>query len=189
LELKFEHIINFLGSDVSKQAADMILLDDNFATIITGVEEGRRIFDNMKKNIAYLMVGSVTTLYPFVFYIIFGLPLAMGTITVLLVCLGTDMMPSISLAYEKAESDIMKLKPRNPMVDKLVTRNLLLRAYALMGIVETLGGFMGYFVSLMHYGWKPQRLWQLRADWDDSDNNNLMDSYGYEWVFIYMRNF
>src|SRR2546422_654234 len=102
------------GSDVSKQAADMILLDDNFATIVTAVEEGRRIFDNMKKTIGYILAGSVTTLYPFMIYVIFGFPIAIGVITVLLIALGTDMVPAISLAYEKAESDIMKLNPRNP---------------------------------------------------------------------------
>ncbi|CAG2120521.1 unnamed protein product, partial [Medioppia subpectinata] len=73
------------GSDVSKQAADMILLDDNFATIVTAVEEGRRIFDNMKKTIGYILAGSVTTLYPFMIYVIFGFPIAIGTITVLLI--------------------------------------------------------------------------------------------------------
>ena len=75
----------------------MILLDDNFATIVIGVEEGRRIFDNMKKTVSYIMAGSVTTLYPFIVYVIFGIPLAIGTITVLLICLGTDMIPAIAL--------------------------------------------------------------------------------------------
>merc|ERR1719427_2023835 len=83
------------GSDVSKQAADMILLDDNFASIVTGVEEGRLIFDNLKKSIAYT-------------------PLPLGTVTILCIDLGTDMLPAISLAYEQAESDIMKRQPRNP---------------------------------------------------------------------------
>ena len=79
----------------------MILLDDNFATIVVGVEEGRRIFDNMKKTVSYIMAGSVTTLYPFVAYVLFGIPLAIGTITVLLICLGTDMIPAISLVIDE----------------------------------------------------------------------------------------
>jgi len=174
---------------VSKQAADMILLDDNFATIVVGVEEGRRIFDNMKKTVSYIMTGNVTTLYPFIIYVIFGFPLAIGTITVLLICLGTDMMPAIALAYEKAESDIMKLKPKNPEVDNLVTRSLLLRAYFLVGVIATSAGFLGYFVSMLHYGWKPDRLWQLRVDWDDSTNDHVVDSFGQEWVLLYMRKF
>jgi sodium/potassium-transporting ATPase subunit alpha len=160
----------------------MILLDDNFATIVVGVEEGRRIFDNMKKITAYLMSGSVATLYPFVFYVVFGFPLALGTITVLFICLGTDMMPAISLTHEKAESDIMKLKPRNPFTDKLVTRSLLLRAYFQIGMIDTLAGYLGYFVCLMHYGWKPQQLWQFRAQWDS--DNDVVDSFGTVWVII-----
>ena len=78
----------------------MILLDDNFATIVIGVEEGRRIFDNMKKTVSYILGGSVTTIYPFIFYVIFGIPLGIGTITVLLICLGTDMVPAIALVFD-----------------------------------------------------------------------------------------
>jgi sodium/potassium-transporting ATPase subunit alpha len=87
------------------------------------------------------------------------------------------------LAYEKAESDIMKLKPRNPVTDNLVTRNLLLRAYFQIGIIETVAGYLGYFVIMIHYGWKPQRLWQLRVDWDSG--NNVVDSFGNDWVIIH----
>lgn len=124
----------------------MILLDDNFATIVIGIEEGRRIFDNMKKTVSYIMAGSVTTLYPFVIYVLFGIPLAIGTITVLLICLGTDMIPAIALAYEKAESDIMKMRPRDPKKDRLVTGALLMRAYFLVGAICTVGGMTGQSV-------------------------------------------
>jgi magnesium-transporting ATPase (P-type) len=162
----------------------MILLDDNFATIVVGVEEGRRIFDNMKKTVSYILQGNCTTLYPFIIYVIFGFPLAIGTITVLLICLGTDMMPAIALAYEKAELDIMNLPPRNPLTDRLVTTNLLMRAYLLVGAICATAGYMGYFVALQHEGFKPQDLWQLRVDWEDSNNNNLTDSYGRPHVMI-----
>jgi sodium/potassium-transporting ATPase subunit alpha len=176
------HLYFFKGSDVSKQAADMILLDDDFATIVIGVEEGRKIFDNMKKTVSYMMVGSVTTLYPYVVYILFGFPLALGTITVLLICLGTDMMPAISLAYENAESNIMAWPPRNPVTDKLVTSKLLFRCYLLVGVIETMSGFMGYFVYMIHYGWKPWHLFNIREQWDDQNNNILKDSFGNPWV-------
>ncbi|KAL0590928.1 Sodium/potassium-transporting ATPase subunit alpha-4 [Plecturocebus cupreus] len=96
------------GSDVSKQAADMILLDDNFASIITGVEEGRLIFDNLKKSIMYTLTSNIPEITPFLLFIVLGIPLALGTITILCIDLGTDMVPAISLAYESAESDIMK---------------------------------------------------------------------------------
>ncbi len=108
------------GSDVSKEAADMILLDDNFASIVTGVEEGRIIFDNLKKSIAYSITSNIPELTPYLLYVIVRVPLALGTITGLLIDLGTDILPAISCAYEAAERDIMSRKPRNPRTDNLV---------------------------------------------------------------------
>ena len=107
------------GSDVSKQAADMILLDDNFASIVTGVEEGRLIFDNLKKSIAYTLTSNIPEISPFLLFIIADIPLPLGTVTILCIDLGTDMVPAISMAYEEAESDIMKRLPRNPFTDRL----------------------------------------------------------------------
>ncbi|XP_064413493.1 sodium/potassium-transporting ATPase subunit alpha-1 isoform X3 [Latimeria chalumnae] len=117
------------GSDVSKQAADMILLDDNFASIVTGVEEGRLIFDNLKKSIAYTLTSNIPEITPFLLFIIANIPLPLGTVTILCIDLGTDMVPAISLAYEQAESDIMKRQPRNPKTDKLVNERLISMAY------------------------------------------------------------
>merc|ERR1712029_215694 len=90
------------GSDVSKQAADMILLDDNFASIVTGVEEGRLIFDNLRKSIAYTLTSNIPEITPFLLFLSLSIPLPLGTITILAIDLGTDMVPAISLAYEKA---------------------------------------------------------------------------------------
>merc|ERR1712214_121690 len=95
------------GSDVSKQAAGMILLDDNFASIVTGVEEGRLIFDNLKKSIAYTLTSNIPEISPFLLFILADVPLPLGTVTILCIDLGTDMVPAISMAYEFAESDIM----------------------------------------------------------------------------------
>uniref|UniRef100_A0A669BA33 Uncharacterized protein n=1 Tax=Oreochromis niloticus TaxID=8128 RepID=A0A669BA33_ORENI len=121
------------GSDVSKQAADMILLDDNFASILTGVEEGRLIFDNLKKSIAYTLTSKIPEMSPFLFFVLFDIPLALGTVTILCIDLGTDMVPAISLAYEQAESDIMKRQPRNAQTDKLVNERLISMAYGQIG--------------------------------------------------------
>lgn len=133
------------GSDVSKQAADMILLDDNFASIVVGVEEGRLIFDNLKKSIAYTMTSKVPEVVPFLMFILADIPLALGTVTILCIDLGTDMVPAISLAYEPPEADIMKRPPRNPFTDKLVGDKYVLNArdYALYSliIVFTPAGF------------------------------------------------
>ncbi|XP_030246479.1 sodium/potassium-transporting ATPase subunit alpha-like [Drosophila navojoa] len=110
------------GSDVSKQAADMILLDNNFASIIVAIEEGRLIFDNLKKSIAYTLTSNLPEITPFLFFVMFDIPLALGTIPILCIDIGTDMLPAISLAYEKAESDIMCRMPRDPHEDRLVNK-------------------------------------------------------------------
>ena len=121
------------GSDVSKEAADMILLDDNFASIVTGIEEGRLIFDNLKKSIVYTLTSNIPEITPFLFFILLGIPLPLGTVTILCIDLGTDLWPAISLAYEPAESDIMKRKPRDPRADNLVGARLIALAYLHIG--------------------------------------------------------
>mgnify|MGYP000137843952 CR=1 FL=1 len=83
------------GSDVSKQAADMILLDDNFASIVTGVEEGRLIFDNLKKSIAYTLTSNIPEISPFLAFILCDIPLPLGTVTILCIDLGTDMVSTV----------------------------------------------------------------------------------------------
>uniref|UniRef100_A0A8C7YGX7 Sodium/potassium-transporting ATPase subunit alpha n=1 Tax=Oryzias sinensis TaxID=183150 RepID=A0A8C7YGX7_9TELE len=171
------------GSDVSKQAADMILLDDNFASIVTGVEEGRLIFDNLKKSIAYTLTSNIPEITPFLFFIIVNIPLPLGTITILCIDLGTDMVPAISLAYEAAESDIMKRQPRNPFRDKLVNERLISIAYGQIGMIQALGGFFTYFVILAENGFLPSRLVGIRIDWDDRAQNDLEDSYGQQWTY------
>lgn len=171
------------GSDVSKQTADMILLDDNFASIVTGVEEGRLIFDNLKKSIAYTLASNVPEITPFLMFIVIGIPLPLGVVAILCIDLGTDMWPAISLAYEKAESDIMRRHPRNPVTDKLVTGKLLFVAYGQIGVIEACAGFFSYFVIMAQNGWMPDKLIGIRARWESCAINDLEDSYGQEWTY------
>jgi len=171
------------GSDVSKQAADMILLDDNFASIVTGVEEGRLIFDNLKKSIAYTLTSNIPEISPFLLFILCDIPLPLGTITILCIDLGTDLVPAISLAYEQAESDIMKRQPRDPLHDKLVNDRLISMAYGQIGMVQASAGFFVYFVILAENGFWPSRLFGIREEWDSKAINDLQDSYGQEWTY------
>ena len=171
------------GSDVSKQAADMILLDDNFASIVTGVEEGRLIFDNLKKSIAYTLTSNIPEISPFLLFIIADVPLPLGTVTILCIDLGTDMVPAISMAYEGAESDIMKRQPRNPFTDKLVNERLISMAYGQIGMIQASAGFFVYFVILAENGFLPWDLFGLRKSWDSLAINDLEDSYGQEWTY------
>uniref|UniRef100_A0A8C7Y168 Sodium/potassium-transporting ATPase subunit alpha n=1 Tax=Oryzias sinensis TaxID=183150 RepID=A0A8C7Y168_9TELE len=167
------------GSDVSKQAADMILLDDNFASIVTGVEEAT-MFCNPVKIILHPNILPIT---PFLFFILVNIPLPLGTITILCIDLGTDMVPAISLAYEAAESDIMKRQPRNPLRDKLVNERLISIAYGQIGMIQALGGFFAYFVIMAENGFLPSLLVGIRLNWDDRSNNDLEDSYGQQWTY------
>jgi len=171
------------GSDVSKQAADMILLDDNFASIVTGVEEGRLIFDNLKKSIAYTLTSNIPEISPFLAFILCDIPLPLGTVTILCIDLGTDLIPAISLAYEEAENDIMKRTPRDPLHDKLVNERLISMAYGQIGMLQALSGFVMYFVIMMENGFLPGRLFGIRPQWDDRGNNAVEDSYGQEWTY------
>merc|ERR1712158_313631 len=171
------------GSDVSKQAADMILLDDNFASIVTGVEEGRLIFDNLKKSIAYTLTSNIPEISPFLLFIIADVPLPLGTVTILCIDLGTDMVPAISMAYEGPESDIMKRQPRNPFTDKLVNERLISMAYGQIGMIQASAGFFVYFVILAENGFLPWDLFGIRRSWDSQAINDLEDSYGQEWTY------
>jgi sodium/potassium-transporting ATPase subunit alpha len=171
------------GSDVSKQAADMILLDDNFASIVTGVEEGRLIFDNLKKSIAYTLSSNIPEISPFLFFILASTPLPLGTVTILCIDLGTDMVPAISLAYEKAESDIMERPPRNSQTDHLVNARLIGFSYLQVGVIQAAAGFFSYFNVYATNGWMPSKLFGLRQDWDDKDIDDLEDSYGQTWTY------
>merc|ERR1712126_574612 len=170
------------GSDVSKQAADMILLDDNFASIVSGVEEGRLIFDNLKKSIAYTLTSNIPEISPFLLFILADVPLPLGTVTILCIDLGTDMVPAISMAYEFAESDIMKRQPRNPFTDKLVNERLISMAYGQIGMIQASAGFFVYFVIMCENGFWPSTLLGLRRSWDSQAVNDLEDSYGQEWT-------
>jgi magnesium-transporting ATPase (P-type) len=101
------------GSEIAKEAADLILMDDNFASIVKGVEEGRLIFSNLKKSIAYTLTSNIPEILPFLCQICFEMPLGLTVIMILCIDLGTDILPAISFAYEFAESDIMKVMPRD----------------------------------------------------------------------------
>ncbi|XP_063842469.1 sodium/potassium-transporting ATPase subunit alpha-like isoform X2 [Scylla paramamosain] len=171
------------GTEVSKEAADLILMDDNFASIVRGVEEGRIIFDNLKKSVMYTLTSKVSEVGPFIFFVIARIPLPLGAITILCIDLGTDIMPAISLAYEEAESDVMKQQPRDPCQDRLVNSRLLCIAYWQLGVIQALAGFFTYFVVMAENGFLPGRLFGIQKQWYSWSINDLEDSYGQEWNY------
>jgi sodium/potassium-transporting ATPase subunit alpha len=138
------------GSDVAKEAADIILTDDNFASIVSGIREGRIIFDNLKKTIAYTLTHLLPELIPVLLNLAGSLPLALGSLLILAIDLGTELAPAVSLAYEKPEADIMSRPPRDAKKDRLVTWQLLCYSYFIAGSAETLCSLLAYF---MVYYW------------------------------------
>ena len=100
------------GSDVAKDAADMILLDDDFSSIVVGIEEGRKLFDNLKKVVSFLLISTICEAWPFLSLMVLQFPLPLSTVLVLLIDLGSNLMPSTALVYEEPEVDIMTRRPR-----------------------------------------------------------------------------
>ena len=99
------------GSDVAREAADLVLLDDNFASIVVGIREGRLLFTNLKKSVAYTLCHLTPEVIPVLIWAVVGTPQAMGGILTLCIDLLTELLPATSLAYEKAESNIMQVPP------------------------------------------------------------------------------
>lgn len=151
--------MGIMGSEVSKNAADMILLDDNFASIVKGVEEGRLIFDNLKKSIAYTIQSNIPEITPFLSFILFAIPLPLTTFLILAIDLGTDMIPAISMAYELPEADIMMRPPRNSKTDRLVTKRMINFSYLQIGMMQAAAGFYTYMVVLNDYGYPPNSIY------------------------------
>ena len=144
--------MGIMGTDVAKEASNMVLMDDNFATIVCAVEEGRTIFENIKKFIAYVLTSNVPEITPFIAYVLLSIPLPLTVILILTIDLGTDIVPSLSLGAEKSETDVMS-KPPRARSERLLTRNLLGVSYGIVGMIQALAGFFSYFVILFSGGW------------------------------------
>jgi sodium/potassium-transporting ATPase subunit alpha len=149
------------GSDVAKNAADMLLLDDNFSSIVNGVEEGRLIFDNLKKSIAYTLSSNIPEILPFIVFILLQIPIPLSTVLILCIDLGTDMIPAISFAYENPELDIMDRVPRNSKRDHLVNAKLISFAYLQIGVIQASAGLYTYFLIMNDFGIRPNTVWFL----------------------------
>ena len=147
-----------LGSDVAREVAEIVLLDDNFPSIIIGIKEGRVIYDNLKKTIAYTLTHLTPEIVPVLCTLAFGLPIGLNSILILLVDCGTELAPAISFAYEGPEGDIMKRRPRDVKRDHLVNLPLLLYSYLQAGLTITGLCFLTYFLIFMKYGIPPSAL-------------------------------
>jgi sodium/potassium-transporting ATPase subunit alpha len=142
-----------MGTEVAKESAKMVLLDDNFATIVAAVEQGRNIFINTRKFIAYHLTSNTPEMLACIAYFLLDIPLPLTVVLILFIDLGTDLLPAIGLGVEPPESDIMKNSPR-PRTERLLTRNLLLSSYGVNGLTQAAAGFSCYVVVLVAGGWQ-----------------------------------
>jgi len=144
------------GTDVAKEAADMILLDDNFATIVNAIEEGRAVFDNIRRFITYIFASNIPEIVPYLVFVLSGgaIPLPLTVLQILAVDLGTDMVPALALGAELPERDVMRRPPRR-RTDRLLSWPVLARAYGFLGIIEAIACMSGYFFAYWRAGWVP----------------------------------
>jgi Ca2+-transporting ATPase len=144
--------MGLVGTDVAKEAADIILTDDNFGAIISAIEEGRAIYDNIRKFITYIFSSNVPEVLPFLVTASFGVPLALTVRQILAIDMGTDILPALALGMEKPERDVMHQPPR-PRFKPLLDRSLLLHAFLWLGMIEAVlcfGGFVMAYVLAGH---------------------------------------
>lgn len=142
------------GTDVAREAADLVLLDDNFATIITAVEQGRSTYTNIRRFLTYHLTDNVSELTPFVFWGLSGgnFPLALGVLQILCLDIGTDLLPALALGGEKPSSQILRKPPERR---HLMDTALLIRVFGVLGPVQAIFG-MGIFTWIL---WKGSWTW------------------------------
>lgn len=144
------------GTDVAREAADVVLLDDNFASIAAAVEEGRAVFSNIKKFTTYIFTSNTPEAVPFILFALSGgrIPLALDVMHILSVDLGTDLLPALALGAEPPEPGTMDRPPRRPD-EHVVTPSLLARAYLWLGLLQSaavMAAFYGHYWTRGYWG-------------------------------------
>ena len=133
------------GTDVAREAADIVLIDDNFATIVSAIEQRRAVYQNIRKFITYILASNMAEFIPFLAMVFLKIPPALVILQILAIDLGTDMLPALALGAEEPEAGILLQPPRKkskPLLDK----SLLLRAYCFLGLLEGLAGMTGFLL-------------------------------------------
>jgi magnesium-transporting ATPase (P-type) len=142
------------GTEVAKNAADIVLADDNFATIVTGIEEGRSIRANIRRFISYVFTSNVAEMVPFLVYIFLPVPLPLAVIQALAVDVGTDLLPALALGAEAPSRGSMVERPEPPS-RPLLTKALGIRTFLFFGAIEAALGLAGFFCRFLWAGWRP----------------------------------
>jgi Ca2+-transporting ATPase len=150
------------GTDVAREAADIVLLDDNFATIVTAVEQGRAIYQNIRKFMTYILASNIPEIVPFLAMVFLRIPPALTVLQILAIDLGTDLVPALALGAEAPETGIMQQPPR-PKHKPLLDRNLLARAYLFLGAIEAIAGMAAFFIVWWSHGYTLADIQQISS--------------------------
>ena len=142
------------GSDVAKESAEIVLADDNFATIVEAIREGRAVYANIRKFVTYIFASNIPEIVPFIAFVLFKIPLPLTVMQILAVDLGTDVVPALGLGVEPPEKGIMSQPPR-PKTKRLLDFSLLARAYLFLGPIEAILCMAGFFFVYWSSGWRP----------------------------------
>jgi calcium-translocating P-type ATPase len=142
------------GTDVAREAATMVLTDDNFATIVAAVGAGRRVFANVRKFVLYIFAHATPEVVPFLLYALAGgaIPLPLTVLQILAIDLGTEILPALALGREPGEPDLMERPPRLRS-QGVIDRELLVRAWVFLGLLEAVLVLGGFFFVLLRAGW------------------------------------
>lgn len=140
------------GSDAAIESSDIVLLDDNFTTIVEAVKEGRAIYSNIQKFITYILASNIPEVLPFLIMGIFNVPLALTVLLVLAIDLGTDLIPAIALGKEHPDEDVLDTPPRK-VSENILNKKVLLRSYGYLGVIEAGMLFVIYFLTWHHFGY------------------------------------
>ncbi len=142
-----------IGTDVARESADIVLLDDNFASIAAAIEEGRAVYDNIRKFLTYILTSNIPEVVPYLAFVLARIPLPLTVIQILAVDLGTDMLPALALGAERPVPAVMQRPPR-PRAERLLSWPLLARAYLWLGPLEALAAMAAYGFVLQRGGWR-----------------------------------
>ncbi len=144
-------VMGIVGTDVARESADIILTNDNFSTIVNAIEEGRAVYDNIRKFITYIFSSNVPELMPFLMSAMIRIPLALTVRQILAIDMGTDLLPALALGAEKPEPNVMQHPPR-PRGQPIIDHNLILRAIFWLGMIEAILCYVGFFLVYAGYG-------------------------------------
>jgi sodium/potassium-transporting ATPase subunit alpha len=179
------------GTDVAREAADIVLMDDNLSSLLVGVMNGRLVFENLKKVVGYLIQGGCwCEMITILGTIFFGLPVPLSGFLMIFISVFTDVANSLSMTYEVAEQDLMSLPPRSVTGEKLVDWKLMLQSYGFLGTLQSVGAWIIWFSFMNSVGLPASSLVFAFSNYTDGymgfnqDQLNLFQTQGQCVYFV-----